>query len=177
VGVKINDRGWPVVRVDYAGPLLMADHESLAAAMDGYLGRRQRFAVVFGSRPAGRGERGTAKAQFGWLRAEHDRLARWCAGWVMLVDPVEQGSAERAGTAAAQAVMPFPRHLASTLDEALNWVAERLGEGQSGEGQSGEGQSGEGRSGEGRSGEGESGEGESGEGLGGAGHGRAECGR
>jgi hypothetical protein len=50
-------------------------HESLAAAMDGYLGRRQRFAVVFGSRPAGRGEPGTAKAQFGWLRAEHERLA------------------------------------------------------------------------------------------------------
>ena len=128
MGVKINDRGWPVVRVDYAGPLMMADHESLAAAMDGYLGRRQRFAVVFGSRPAGRGEPGTAKAQFGWLRAEHERLARWCAGWVMLVDPADQKLAERSRAAAAPVDMPFPRHLASTLDEALNWAAEQLGE-------------------------------------------------
>jgi hypothetical protein len=124
VGVTIDDRGWPLVRVDYAGPLLLADHESLTGAVDRYLGREERFAVVFGTRPDGRGEPGLAKVQFAWLRAEADRLARWCAGWAMVAEP---GADERGRGAAVDALMPFPRYVADTVDDAVTWAVAQLG--------------------------------------------------
>lgn len=129
MGVTIDERGWPLVRVDYAGPLRLADHESLAGAMDRYLGREQRFAVVFGSRPDGRGEPGLAKVQFDWLRAEADRLARWCAGWAMVTgSSTDPGAGERGRGAAVEALMPFPRYVAATVDEAVTWAAGQLAE-------------------------------------------------
>jgi hypothetical protein len=127
VAVTIDDGGWPLVRVDYAGPLRLADHESLTEAMDRYLGREQRFAVVFGSRPDGRGESGLAKVQFDWLRGEADRLARWCAGWAMVTGSgADPGAGERGRSAAVEALMPFPRYVADTVDEAVTWAAGQL---------------------------------------------------
>jgi hypothetical protein len=129
VGVTIDDGGWPLVRVDYAGPLRLADHESLVGAMERYLGRERRFAVVFGSRPDGRAESGLAKVQFDWLRAEADRLARWCAGWAMVTGSgTDPGAGERGRGAAVDALMPFPRYVADSVDEAVTWAAGQLAE-------------------------------------------------
>lgn len=124
--VRIDDRGWPLIRVDYSGPLTMADHEALTVAVDDLYGRGRRFALVFATRPDGRGDRGVAKAQVAWLDAERERLARWVAGWGTVASAEEKAAFDRGRGAAMAARMPFPTGMFTSVSEATAWAAERL---------------------------------------------------
>jgi hypothetical protein len=124
--VLINDREWPIVRVDYSGPLLIADHEALATAINSYLTRDERFVLLFASRPSGRGEPGTAKAQLSWLESNREQLGRLVAGWAMVVSAAEKASMDSGRGGGIRARMPFPQRHFTALEEASAWAHGQL---------------------------------------------------
>ncbi|HEX4216109.1 MAG TPA: hypothetical protein VIA06_22545 [Candidatus Dormibacteraeota bacterium] len=122
----VNERRWPLVQVDYDGPQTMDDHRTLERSVDTYLERREPFALVFTSRPGGRGDPATTRAQVRWLEEGRDRLRGWIAAWAMVVDAKEKAAMDRGRGVGMVRRMPFP--CASFVDpaEAFDWAAARI---------------------------------------------------
>jgi hypothetical protein len=124
--VLVSEQRWPLVQINYEGPLTMADHRALAARVDAYIGREKPFALVFTSRPTGRADPATARAQVRWLEDGRDRLGRWIAAWAMVVSAEDKNAMDRGRGAGMARRMPFPCGWFVGPAEAFAWASARL---------------------------------------------------
>ena len=121
VALDVDDRGWPVVVVHPVHSRTGSKASHLLLRLDSILGREQRFGLVF---DLGAADPGAGVLVETALAGRASRMAERCVGAATVIR-TDAGTSRR--LAAHPVLFPFPSVSKPSVDEAVAWVADRLG--------------------------------------------------